>query len=277
MSGKSEKILVWGEASMILMAIDLVGGWSQVKVMLFPLGHLFNEKWFDIVLAFAGTMFGYWKAKRHIEGLMDEIVKTLGTKYATIFRERAFHRAVSTMLPELPDFHLRPNTAFSTQTADAVSEFTQWSAMLDPAHTPDKSMEMVGKEAYILAADLVEKDMGYREDESTGNYGWEVGIFGLPAGWEVKESPDISIYNWDTGIAVQKYEVMKETARTADSIHYRWMWNPKNVPCGVYVGVTNSHIGGKPVIGNIVKDRVRIFFKRENGRLIKTHETIPWD
>lgn len=231
MSDKLEKILVWGEASMILLAVGPIGGWSHLKVLL-PLGHLFVEKWFDIVLAFVGTLFGYWLAKRHIEDLMDEIVKTLGTKYATIFRERAFHRAVSTMLPELPDFHLRPNTAFSTQTADAVSEFTQWSAMLDPTHTPDKSMEMVGKEAYTLAAELVKKDMGYREDESIGNYVWEVGVFGLPAGWEVKEAPDISIYNWDTGGAVQKYEVMKETARTADSIRYAWKWNPKNVPCG---------------------------------------------
>ena len=261
---------------MILMAVGLIGGWSQLKVVLPPLGHLFVEKWFDIVLAFAGTMFGYWMAKQHIEHLMAGIVKTLDTKYTTINRDRAFHRAVSIMLPELPDFHLRPNTAFSTHVADAVSEFTQWSAMQDPTHTPDKSLEMVGKEAYTLAAELVKKDMGYREDESTGNYGWEVGVFGLPAGWEVKEVPDISIYNWDTGIAVQKYEVMKETARTADSIHYKWMWNPKNIPCGVYVGVTNFHIGGKPVIGNIVKDRVRIFFKRENGKLIKTHETIPW-
>jgi hypothetical protein len=55
------------------------------------------------------------------------------------------------------------------------------------------------------------------------------------------------------------------------------MWNPKNVPCGVYVGVTNFHIGGRPVIGNIVELRVRVFFRRENGKLIKTHETIPWD
>lgn len=277
MSDKSEKILVWGEASMILMASGLIGGWSHLKVVLVPLGHLFVEKWFDIVLAFVGTLFGYWLAKRHIEHLMAGIVKTLDTKYATIFRERAFHRAVSAMLPELPDFHLRPNTAFSTQIADAVSEFTQWSAMLDPTHTPDKSMKMVGKEAYTLAAEMVKKDMGYREDESTGNYGWEVGVCGLPAGWEVKEAPDISIYNWDTGVAVQKYEVMEETARTADSIHYRWMWNPKNVPCGVYVGVTNFHIGGKPVIGNIVEQRVKVFFRRENGKLIKTHETIPWD
>jgi hypothetical protein len=277
MSDKSEKILVWGEASMILMALGLIGGWSHLKVVLLPLGHLFVEKWFDIVLAFVGTLFGYWLAKRHIEHLMAGIVKTLGMKYTTIFRERAFHRAVGVMLPELPDFHLRPNTAFSTQTADAVSEFTQWSVMLDPTHTPDKSMAMVGKEAYTLAADLVKKDMGYREDESTGNYEWVVGVFGLPAGWEVKEAPDISIYNWDTGIAVRKYEVMKETVRTADSICYSWKWNPKNVPCGVYVGVTNFHIGGKLVIGNTVEQRVRIFFQRENGKLIKTHETIPWD
>jgi hypothetical protein len=174
-------------------------------------------------------------------------------------------------------YHLRPNTAFSTHVADAISEFTQWSALQDPTPTPDKSLEMVGKEAYILAAELVKKDMGYREDESTGNYEWVVGVFGSPAGWEVKEAPDISIYNWDTGVAVQKYEVMEETARTADSIRYAWKWNPRNIPCGVYVGVTNFRIGGKPVIGNIVEKRVRVFLKRENGKLIKAHETIPWD
>jgi hypothetical protein len=84
-----------------------------------------------------------------------------------------------------------------------------------------------------------------------------------------KEAPDISIYNWDTGVAVQKYEVMEETARTADSIRYAWKWNPRNIPCGVYVGVTNFRIGGKPVIGNIVEKRVRVFLKRENGKLIK--------
>jgi hypothetical protein len=272
MSDKSEKLLVWGEAAAILIVLGLVFS-SHTAFVGNHMMHLLVDKLFDIALALFGTLLGYQLAKKHIEHLMSGII----TKYATIFRERAFHRAVSTMLPELPDFHLRPNTAFSTQTADAVSEFTQWSVELDPTHTPDKSMEMVGKEAYIFAAKLVEKNMGYREDESAGNYGWTVGVFALPAGWEVKEVPDISIYNWDTGVTVQKYEVMEETARTADSIHYRWMWNPKNVPCGVYVGVVNYRIGGKLVIGNIVGKRVRIFLKRENGKLIKSHETIPWD
>src|SRR4029077_7908771 len=126
-----------------------------VMLVVHYLLHLLIEKWFDIVLAFAGTMLGYWLAKQHIEHLMAGIVKTLDTKYTNINRDRAFHRAVSMMVPELPDFHLRPNTAFSTHVADAISEFTQWSALQDPTHTPDKSLAMVGKEAYTLAADLV--------------------------------------------------------------------------------------------------------------------------
>jgi hypothetical protein len=95
---------------------------------------------------------------------LDGIVKTLDTKYLNLFRERSFHRAVSAMLPELPDFHLRKTNTFSTQTADAISEFTHWSAALDPTHTPEKSMELVGKEAYTLAAKLIAKDMGFKEE-----------------------------------------------------------------------------------------------------------------
>jgi hypothetical protein len=277
MSDKSEKILVWGEASMILMALGLIGGWSYLKAVLVPLAHLFAEKWFDIVLALFGTWLGYLLARRHIEHLMSGIVKTLDTKYLNLFRERAFHRAVSAMLPELPDFHLRPTNTFSTQTADAISEFTHWSAALDPTHTPEKSMELVGKEAYILAAKLIEKDMGFKEEKSAGNYEWTVGIGNLPAaGWDVKDIPDLSIYDWNTGIPVQRYALMKETARTATSILYSWKWNMKDVPCGVYVGVVNYTIGGQPVIGNTVGERVKIFLGRENGKIIKKHETIPW-
>jgi hypothetical protein len=276
MPDKSEKMLVWGEAVGILVVIALLFA-PHIALSERPVLRFLIEKWFDIMLALFGTLLGYWLAKSHIEHLMAGIVKTLDTKYATMNRERAFHRAVSAMLPELPDFHIRPGTTFSRQVVDAVGEFTQWSVALDATHTPEKSMEMVGEEAYTLAAKLVDADMGYREDDSTGNYAWIVGVNGLPAGWEVKEAPDVSIYNWDTGIAVQKYAVMEEIERTADSICYRWMWNPKNVPCGIYVGATNFHIAGKPVIGNIVEKRVKIFLRGENGKLIKSHETIPWD
>jgi hypothetical protein len=276
MSDKSEKTLVWGEAVAILIVLVLV----FAPHVTFPenrLLRLFSEKLFDIALALFGTLLGYWLAKRHIEHLMAGIVKTLDTKYLNLFRERAFHRAVSAMLPELPDFHLRQTNTFSTQTADAVSEFTHYSAALDPTHTPEKSMEMVGKEAYTLAAKLIEKDMGFKEEASTGNYEWVVAVGNLPAtGWDVKEAPDLSIYDWNTGVAVQRYALMKETARTATSIQYRWLWNMKDVPCGTYVGVVNFQIGGKPVIGNTVGDRLTIFLVRENGKIIKKHETIPW-
>jgi hypothetical protein len=279
MSDKSEKILVWGEAAAILIVLGVVCGGSHMTFVANHLTRLLADKLFDILLAFIGTLLGYWLAKRHIEHLMAGIVTTLNTKYLNIFRERAFHKAVSTMLPELPDFHIRRTKSFSTQTADAVSEFTNYSVALDPTHTPEKSMDMVGKEAYTLAAKLIAKDLGFREEHTTGKYEWIVSINALPpAGWEVAERPDLSVYDWNTGIPVERYILMEETERTATSIHYSWKWNMKDVPCGVYVGVINYTIAGhQPVTGNIVGERVRVFLRRERGKVIKSHETIPWD
>jgi hypothetical protein len=182
------------------------------------------------------------------------------------------------MLPELPNFHVRQSTGFSSDVATAVAAFTSWSTALDPTHTPAKSMELVGKEAYTLAAGLIEKDMGFKEEEPAPNYEWTIGVGGLPAaGWEVEDAPDLSIYDWNTGIMVHPYALMKETARTATSVHYSWKWSMKDVPCGVYVGTVNYTIGGKPVIGNAVGERLKIFLKLENGRIRKSFETIPWD
>jgi hypothetical protein len=277
MSDKSENMLVWGEAVAILIVAGLVCG-ANVTFVAKHLMQLLAEKWFDIVLALFGTWLGYLLARRHIEHLMSGIVKTLDTKYLNLSRERAFHKAVSAMLPELPNFHLRPNT-FSPQTADAISEFTHWSVALDPAHTPEKSMELVGTEAQTLAAKLIEKDMGFREEKSAGTFEWMIGIGNLPAtGWEFAEAPDLSIYDWNSGVAVQRYALMQEKERTATSILYNWKWNMKDVPCGVYVGVVNYMIAGQqPVIGCTVAERQRIFFERENGKLVKKHETVPWD
>jgi hypothetical protein len=277
MSDKSEKALVWGEAVVILIVLGLVCGGSYVTFVAHHLLHLFAEKWFDVVLALFGTWLGYLLARRHIEHLMSEIVKTLDTKYLNLFRQRAFHNAVSAMLPELPNFSLRPTKTFSTQTADAISEFTHWSVALDATHTPEKSMELVGNEAYTLAANLIEKDMGFREEELVPNFEWIMGVGGLPAaGWEITERPDLSIYNWDTGVAVYQHALMEETERTATSIRYSWKWSMKDAPCGVYVGVVNYQIGGPPVTGNIIGERLRVFFKRENGKMVKTHENVPW-
>jgi hypothetical protein len=39
----------------------------------------------------------------------------------------------------------------------------------------------------------------------------------------------------------------------------------------------NYTIGGEPVIGNAVGERLKIFLKLENGRIRKSFETIPWD
>jgi hypothetical protein len=239
--------------------------------------HFLGDKLFDIALALFGTWLGYFLARRHLEHFVSELVKKMDAKYLDLNRQIAFHKAVGAMVQELPNFHIR-STGFSSHVATAVSEFTRWSATIDPTHTPEKSMELVGKEAYTLAADMVAKDLGFREEEPEPNFEWVVGVEGLPAaGWKVEEAPDLSIYDWNTGIPVQRYALMQETARTDTSILYSWKWSTKDVPCGVYVGVTNYKIGGTPVFGCTVQDRVKVFYKRENGKIIKSNEIIPWN
>lgn len=262
---------------MILIALGLIGGWSYLKAEVVPLEHLFAEKWFDIVLAFFGTWLGYLLAKRHLEHFVSRIVEKMNAQYLDLNRQIAFRKAVAAMLQELPQFFMRPTTTFSSHVATSVGEFTSWSTAIDPTHTPEKSMELVGKEAYTLAAGLIKKDMGFKEEQSTPNYEWGIGIGGLPVGWTVEEPADLSIYDWNTGIAVYRHAAMKETARTATSVEFKWMWDMKDVPCGVYVGVVNFKVGGKLTVGSSVRDRLRVFLKREEGRIIKTHETIPWD
>jgi hypothetical protein len=244
--------------------------------LLSALGRLFAEKWFDIVLALAGTWLGYLLAKRHIEHFISGVVERLDTKYLDLNRQVAFRKAVAAMLPELPRFYVRPTDVFSSHVATAVGEFTSWSTALDPTHTPEKSMELVGKEAYILAAKLIEKDMGFREAASVPSYAWEIAIGGLPVGWKVEESPDISIFDWEKGTPVYRHALMEEVERTANSISYRWRWDITHVPCGVYVGVVNFKIAGKTTTAGTVGDRVRIFLSRENGLLSKAHENVPW-
>ena len=277
MAYKSEKILVWGEAVAILIVLGLIGGWSYVREELIPMAHLLGEKLFDIALALFGTWLGYLLARRHLEHFVSGIVEKMDAKYLDLNRQIAFHKAVGVMLPELPNFYVRPATGFSSHVATAVAEFTRWSAAIDPTHTPEKSMEMVGKEAHILAAGLIAKDMGFREEEPAPNYEWIVAVGNLPAaGWEVQEAPDLSIYDWNTGIAVHQHALMEEAARTATSISYTWKWS-KDVPCSIYVGVVNFQIGGKPVTGNSVGNRLKVFYRRENGKIIKSFETITWD
>jgi hypothetical protein len=279
MSDKAEKILVWGEAVGILIVLGLIGGWSYFKEGVVPLAHLFGEKLFDIALALFGTWLGYLLAKRHLEHFISSIVEKTDAKYLDLNRQIAFHKAVGAMLPELSNFHIRQSTGFSSDVATAVAEFTRWSVALDATHTPAKSMELVGNEAHILAAGLIEKDMGFMEKEPAPNYEWMIGVVNLPtAGWEVTDAPCLTIYDWNTGIMVHPYALMKETARSATSIQYSWKWSMKDVPCGVYVGVVNYTIGGKPVVGNAVGKRLKIFLKRENETQIrKSFETIPWD
>jgi hypothetical protein len=244
------------------------------------LGQLLAEKGFDVVLAALGTWFGYWLAKRHLEHFVSGIVAKMDAKYLNLNREMAFHRAVNAMLPELPQFYLRPSKAFSPEVAGPLAEFTSWSTAIDPAHTPEKSLQLVGTEAYTLAAGLIEKDMGFKEAVSIPNYEWQVIIDPLPIGWAVEESPDLTIYNWDTGVAVYRHAVMKETARTTTSIQYSWTWDMLEVQCGLYVGVVNFTVGGTVKMqrtASALEDRVRIFLKREKGQIVKAHENIPWD
>lgn len=243
------------------------------------LGQRLAEKWSDAVLALLGTLFGYWLAKRHLEHFVSSIVEKMNAKYLDLNRQIAFRRAVAAMLPELPRFYMRPTSTLSSQVAAALAEFTSWSTAIDATHTPEKSVELVGEEAYNLAAGLIAKDMGFKEAVSIPNYEWQIEIAPLPIGWTVEESADLTIYNWDTGAAVYRHATMKEAARTPTSIRYSWMWDIKDVPCGVYVGVVNFTIGGTAKMqrtASSVGERLRIFLKRENGQIVKAHENIPW-
>ena len=93
------------------------------------LGQRLAEKWFDMVLALLGTLFGYWLAKRHLEHFVSGIVEKMDAKYLDLNRQTAFRRAVAAMLPELPRFYMRPTSTFSSQVATAIGEFTSWSTV----------------------------------------------------------------------------------------------------------------------------------------------------
>src|SRR5580704_9146960 len=86
------------------------------------LGQLVAQKWFDVVLALLGTLLGYWLAKRHLEHFVSGIVERMDANYLDLNRQIAFRKAVATMLPELPQFYLRPTSTFSSQVATAVAE-----------------------------------------------------------------------------------------------------------------------------------------------------------
>jgi hypothetical protein len=244
--------------------------------LLSALVQLFLEKWFDIVLALAGTRLGYLWARRHIEQFISGVVQRLDTKYLDLNRQAAFLKAVAAMLPELPHFYVRTTNTFSSHVATALGEFTSWSTALDSTHTPEKSMDLVRKEAHILAAKLIEKDMGFKEAVPIPNYDWRVGIGPLPPGWIVEEQPDLSIYDWNTGVAVYRHALMREMERTTTSIEYSWVWDMTDVPCGVYVGVVNFTVGGMVKTGSPIGDRVKIFLRRDGEKVTKAHENVPW-
>jgi hypothetical protein len=245
-------------------------------------GNLFREKWFDVLLAAAGTRLGYWWAKKHLEHFVrefiTEIVKKLDAKYLELNQKLAFQRAVTAMMPELPDFYLRPSNTLSPQVATAIGDFTHWSAAIDPAHTPEESMKLVGTQAYTEAAAMIEKDMGFKEPPSVPNYTWEIEI-PLALGVTVDEKPDLTIFNWDTGVPAYRHARMEETKRTPTLVRYSWKWDTLKVDCGVYVGVVNFDLGGAVKIQETalcLDKRVRIFMTREKNHLVKSNESIPW-
>ncbi len=278
MSDKAEKILVWGEVAVILIVLFLVFGGRRMfsEIIVSPLNHLLAEKLFDIVLALLGTILGYWLAKKHLEHFVSGIVKKMDEKYLDLNRQIAFRKAVAAMLPELPQFYLRPTSTFSTNVVTALGEFTSWSTAIDKGHTHEKSIEMVKAEAYTLAAGLIKKDLGFKEEQSTPNYEWIIEVAGLPVGWAIDEAPDLSIYDWNTGIPVHRHATMTEVSRAATSVRFNWKWDLKDVPCSVYVGAVNFKIGKMLKVGSPIGDRLRVYLKREEGRIIKWHETIPW-
>jgi hypothetical protein len=56
-----------------------------------------------------------------------QIARQADTKYLDVNLNIAFHKAVGAMLPELPNFHVRQSTGFSSDVATAVAAFTSWS------------------------------------------------------------------------------------------------------------------------------------------------------
>src|SRR5271170_7977762 len=139
-------------------------------------GQLLAEKLFDVLLAAGGTWLGYLLARRHLEHFVSDIVEKMDTKYLDLNRQMAFQRAVTAMLPELPQFYMRPTRTLSPQVAAAIGDFTSWSTAIDPTHTPEKSMKLVGTEAYVQAAGMIETDMGFKEAVSVPKYAWQIQI-----------------------------------------------------------------------------------------------------
>jgi hypothetical protein len=179
------------------------------------IARFLGEKSFDVLLALLGTVLGYLLAKRHLEHFVTEIAEKMDSKYLNLNSQMAFRRAVAEMLPELPQFYMRPTGAFSSKVAVALGDYTSWATAIDPSHTPEKSMELVGTEAYKAAAGLIQKDLGFREAVPIPDYEWEVGVDKLPVGWTVEEPADLTIFNWDTGVAMYRHATMKEAGRTA--------------------------------------------------------------
>jgi len=242
--------------------------------------NLFLEKWFDVLLAAAGTWFGYLIARKHLEHFMrDDVVKKLDAKYLEMNKRLAFQNAVTLMIPELPQFYLRPTRTFSPPVASALGDYTHWATTIDPAHTPEKTMELVATEAWKQSEAMIEKGMGFREAVSVPNYDWQLLMSPLPAGWTVEETPALTIFNWETGAAVHRHAEMEEKDRTATSISYSWKWDMLHVPCGLYVGVVNFTLGGSIDIQQtayLLNQRVRIFMAVQNNHLVKSHKNIPW-
>ncbi|MGC2330290.1 MAG: hypothetical protein WA581_02455 [Candidatus Acidiferrales bacterium] len=230
-----------------------------------------------VVLMLVGVILGYFLAKRHLEHYISKTATAMSRAYLDVGRQVAFHRAVGLMLPELPGFKLRSNATFSPQVAAAVGEFGAWSTALDAQHTDEKSMELVGREAWALAAKMTQKDLGFKEEtpDPETYFRWELGM-AVPDEALVKEVPDLTILNWETGLPVEHHVRMTKEP-SSHGLLYVYKWNTTWVPCGVYVGLVNFVVGEQIETAMIVGERVRLFIEVKNGHSAKANEKLPWD
>jgi hypothetical protein len=233
---------------------------------------------YSTLIAIVLAVLFYWLAKRHLEHYINKTATAMSRAYLEVGREVAFRKAVGLILPELPGFTLRSNATFSPQVAASIGEFGSWSTALDAQHTPEKSMELVRAEAYTLAGKLIGKDLGFREQvpDPETHYQWILDMSRVPDEALVKEVPDLTILNWETGIPVEHHIRMTKEP-SSHGLQYVYRWNTTWVPCGVYVGIVNLVVGPKIETAMILGERVRLFIEVKDGYSAKANENLPWD
>jgi hypothetical protein len=230
-----------------------------------------------IGLMIVGVIVGYFLAKWHLEHYIAKTATAMSRAYLEVGRQVAFHKAVALMVPELPGFKIRSNATLSPQVAASVGEFGAWSTALDVQHTAEKSMELVGKEAYALAAKMTQKDLGFKEEtpDPETHYQWILDM-AVPDEALIKEVPDLTILNWETGLPVEHHARMTKEP-SSQGLRYVYRWDTTWVPCGVYVGLVNFVVGEKMETAMILGERVRLFIEVKDGHSAKANESLTWD